>query len=530
VNKYGKYSPFNMKDGLLYKRLNKNRYDNTNDGNYSSYIYKRTSKTYKISNPEPQVLEAREPVGKILKPRKKGDNSFTTIVGLLKDYLEYNNGDDPRDVEVVKVLNNNEDIPMKVLHAVFEYHPEFILKVRGDHPLFIKMAKIALEYKPEMLKYFSDVIKNNSSIWANLCRIVVEINPKLVLHNFKQTQELVDIAIDRQPKPAFYYTHPKFITLDHILKTKTDYFNMHLVIHKSGKTTHKTYNHSDIVKLHKLVKPYFSNSNTWHSQTWTNLPETPLEFGVEIEFRIPNQRDREKTHAKRILIYSILKKVLDIKYCERSESNNIIKDKSIYNFNYDKTTYDMNEVSTSVIKNINRDSLFRLLEVLKILEKEGLILVDNKCGLHVHIDASALCFAEIIEIIHIYRKNETVVKKILAKNRFNNKYCKSPSTKELLDWLKNEEELSTTPDMQLKTNRRYTVNPFSYFYYKTIEFRQHEGTLSPMAVFSWVHVVSQFILNRNKDINTIFLDSFFEALNIDSNVRTHYKNKYLIGG
>lgn len=119
-------------------------------------------------------------------------------------------------------------------------------------------------------------------------------------------------------------------------------------------------------------------------------------------------------------------------------------------------------------------------KVLKVLRDSG-CKVNRSTGLHVHQYAKDLTSNQIQNCFNFYRDNEDLIDRMLAPSRRgnNNTYCRS---------LIIESERGSLPRV------RYTkLNYQSYIKYGTLEFRQHQGTLSYTKIKKWVEFTKAVI-------------------------------------
>ena len=118
--------------------------------------------------------------------------------------------------------------------------------------------------------------------------------------------------------------------------------------------------------------------------------------------------------------------------------------------------------------------------------------VNRSCGLHVHIGARELTDAEYCNVFVNYMEMETAIESFLAPSRRGNasQWCRS---------LRNHEvqviQARTKHEMRraLHGDRYHKVNAEAYGRHKTIEFRQHHGTINYAKIKSWIDFLGKLV-------------------------------------
>jgi hypothetical protein len=110
--------------------------------------------------------------------------------------------------------------------------------------------------------------------------------------------------------------------------------------------------------------------------------------------------------------------------------------------------------------------------------------INKSCGVHIHFDASKLKIKEFKNVIINYANLENVIDTFLPTSRRenNNQYCKS-----IIQHKNKIEEATTIRQLTNVIPTRYSkLNTQSYVKYKTIEFRQHSGTVEFEKIKNWI--------------------------------------------
>lgn len=121
------------------------------------------------------------------------------------------------------------------------------------------------------------------------------------------------------------------------------------------------------------------------------------------------------------------------------------------------------------------------------LEKAG-AKVNRTCGLHVHIGASDLTDEQYANVFANYYYLEPVIDKFMAPSRKNNTYAQT-----LQDHNVDNFTSKMSVREELCRDRYHKVNCVSWDRHKTIEFRQHQGTVNFEKIFNWVNFCGKLV-------------------------------------
>ena len=179
-----------------------------------------------------------------------------------------------------------------------------------------------------------------------------------------------------------------------------------------------------------------------------------------------------------------------------------------------------------------------------ISETDG--VVDNSCGLHIHINALDMQLKEMKNCLALGKTMERWIYDMLPAGRKYNRYSKALPTFNMEDMM----EISTLRDFSKMwyygisgteiTNHKYNESRYRGFNLHsrivngTIEFRHHHGTLKYLNIEKWINlclaiVENSFDLSKNlEDIifgrNESSAEEFFYFLGIN-NFTEHYNNQ-----
>lgn len=122
--------------------------------------------------------------------------------------------------------------------------------------------------------------------------------------------------------------------------------------------------------------------------------------------------------------------------------------------------------------------------------------VNRSTGLHIHFDASSISDAHFVNIFKNYKKLEPIIDSFMPNSRRanNNGYCASLRG---LDY----DTCETKSDIiRLNRTRYRKVNAESYLRHKTIEFRQHSGTIEYTKISNWILFLREMINYSEKHV------------------------------
>lgn len=153
------------------------------------------------------------------------------------------------------------------------------------------------------------------------------------------------------------------------------------------------------------------------------------------------------------------------------------------------------ECVSPVLAGVNGKNTLR--NAVKTLNTAG-ANVNQTCGLHVHIGASKLTARQYCNVFVNYAYLEAVIDTFMAPSRRadNAFYAQT-----LQDHLYRLEQAVTIENVQraLDSCRYHKVNAESYRRHKTIEFRQHAGTVNYEKIINWVSFCGKLVIWSKKN-------------------------------
>lgn len=139
---------------------------------------------------------------------------------------------------------------------------------------------------------------------------------------------------------------------------------------------------------------------------------------------------------------------------------------------------------------------FAALEAFCAALNEAGAKVNRSCGLHVHIDARNMHPSVAWRVIHNYRLMYDDICHILAPSRINSRWAMlNPEPRGVASWC-------ALADLQCNS-RYYAVNLYAYERHKTIEFRQHQGSVNFDKISRWVEFLQTLVrLSEQNEVLT----------------------------
>lgn len=119
------------------------------------------------------------------------------------------------------------------------------------------------------------------------------------------------------------------------------------------------------------------------------------------------------------------------------------------------------------------------------------VKVNNSCGLHIHMDAADFTIETWRNLAITYRRLESIVDGFMPDSRRHNSYCKSLTgiSERRIREAQNIEQLR----IAFGNDRYYKLNIEAYARHRTVEFRQHSGTINFTKMENWIRFVANMI-------------------------------------
>jgi hypothetical protein len=120
--------------------------------------------------------------------------------------------------------------------------------------------------------------------------------------------------------------------------------------------------------------------------------------------------------------------------------------------------------------------------------------VNKTCGTHIHLDAAGFNLKTWKNIYKNYARLENVIDAFMPVSRRANNcfYCKS--LKLIANFEQEIDNANSLSEIEWFLYSRYfKINPLSYSRHKTIEFRQHNGTIEFDKVSNWIYFLHNLV-------------------------------------
>lgn len=215
--------------------------------------------------------------------------------------------------------------------------------------------------------------------------------------------------------------------------------------------------------------------------------EKCLTFGVEIECNVYRDNVRRFATPDFNFFY---------------EGYNHTDNRSYYKFVTDGSLSGESPIEcvTPILDN-TKDGFKSLETCCKVLNNAG-ASVNRSCGLHVHVGISDYSGKEIANIYKNYQKLEMLIDSFMAPSRRGNTngYAKS-----IIGY--DYSNVATAEEIEglMNDDRYHKVNPMAWMRHRTIEFRQHQGTVDYKKISMWVSFCCKLVEWSKKHVleNTI---------------------------
>lgn len=115
--------------------------------------------------------------------------------------------------------------------------------------------------------------------------------------------------------------------------------------------------------------------------------------------------------------------------------------------------------------------------------------VNKRCGFHVHVGAEGKRIDFFKNLVKLYSVYEPVIDSLMPRSRraSMNMYCRSmtAANPQRVDAATNLDQVITAATGQRGENRFYKLNLTAFRRHRTVEFRQHSGTLDSVKARNW---------------------------------------------
>lgn len=162
------------------------------------------------------------------------------------------------------------------------------------------------------------------------------------------------------------------------------------------------------------------------------------------------------------------------------------------------------ELVSPILK--GEEGLIELSKALDALHNAG-AKVNTTCGIHVHVDTVGMNGMQRKNFFNAYVKNQLLMDRLVSQSRRNNRNYTCPFSNSQAEHYANLAEQGS-----LGNSRYWTVNVNSFPKYGTLEFRQHQGSLSGKKVVAWV----QLLLGMAKTAQATTTETYTEYTSVQA--------------
>ena len=171
------------------------------------------------------------------------------------------------------------------------------------------------------------------------------------------------------------------------------------------------------------------------------------------------------------------------------ERYNHTDNRAYYKFVSDGSVHGFSPIEcvTPVLED-NTDGFKSLKTCCKVLNAAG-AQVNKTCGLHVHVGVGDYSGDQIVNIYKNYQRLECLIDSFMSPSRRRNEAYYAQS---IIGY--NLDNCHSADDLVRRFGGRYfKVNPYAYGRHKTVEFRQHQGTVDYNNISMWVRFCCKLV-------------------------------------
>jgi len=133
--------------------------------------------------------------------------------------------------------------------------------------------------------------------------------------------------------------------------------------------------------------------------------------------------------------------------------------------------------------------------------------INKSCGLHIHFDAANMDLKCWKNLILNYANLESVIDSMMPESRRANDYCRTMGIENLKSQIESAQTIEIAANIFPSRYRK--INTQAYFRQKTVEFRQHSGTIESEKIINWILFLHNLVSYSAMNLETI---STFDAL------------------
>lgn len=120
------------------------------------------------------------------------------------------------------------------------------------------------------------------------------------------------------------------------------------------------------------------------------------------------------------------------------------------------------------------------------------VKVNRSCGFHVHFDASGFDIDTWKNLALSYKHIEQLIDSFMPESRRNNRYCRALNG--IDDHIIRNADTISELQRAFRNDRYYKLNLEAFSRHRTVEFRQHSGTIDFTKMEKWIHFLNGLII------------------------------------
>lgn len=120
------------------------------------------------------------------------------------------------------------------------------------------------------------------------------------------------------------------------------------------------------------------------------------------------------------------------------------------------------------------------------------VKVNRSCGFHVHFDASGFDIDTWKNLALSYKHIEQLIDSFMPESRRNNRYCRALNG--IDDHIIRSADTISELQRAFRNDRYYKLNLEAFSRHRTVEFRQHSGTIDFTKMEKWIHFLNGLII------------------------------------
>lgn len=188
------------------------------------------------------------------------------------------------------------------------------------------------------------------------------------------------------------------------------------------------------------------------------------------------------------------------------------------------------EIVSRVLK--GEEGFEEIRKVCQVLVAHG-AKVNKSCGFHVHVGIAAESLQTTKNLVRLYQGSESVINSLLSPSRRYNPFASSHQVSQsALDAANDMDSLVRSVGQRpglanVRTSYRYRkVNLMAYYQHRTVEFRQHQGTVEGQKVENWVRLCLRLVVAaRTRSSGCATLDQLMETVQASDAERAYFRGR-----